>query len=177
MADDALRDGKTGGTGALASGEAPSSSILDTNVLVSATASQRELHAAAQDVMQWPTLGRQTYVSGQILREYLVVATRPLESNGLGLTCTEAVANVSVFRSLMHCLEENDQVQRRLAELVQTHECRGVLIHDANVVATALMHDVPAIVTENRGDFLRFADLVEVVPLSSVAQSRSGATS
>ena len=69
----------------------------------------------------------------------------------------------------MQCLDENDQVQRRLAELVQTHECKGVLIHDANVVATALMHGIPAIITENWGDFRRFADLVEVIPLSSIA--------
>ena len=156
------------GTGAPA-GTVPSSAILDTNILVSATASQRQLHAAAQNVVRWPTLGRPIYVSGQILREYLVVATRPLQSNGLELTCAEAVANVSVFRSRMHCLEENDQVQEKLAELVLTHECRGVLIHDANVVATALTHDIPAIVTENPRDFRRFADLVDVVPLASVA--------
>lgn len=169
MSDDKARDANAGGNGTFADDEARPSFILDTNVLISATASHRELHAVAQDVLHWSTLGRQTYLSGQILREYLVVATRPAESNGLGLTCAEAVANASMFRSLMHYLEENDQVQRRLVELVQTHECRGVLIHDANVVATALTHAVPAIVTENQGDFLRFADLVEVVPLDSVA--------
>lgn len=170
MADDKLPEGGGAvGTSPSAGAEAPLSSILDTNILVSATASQRRLHLAAQNVVRWPTLGRQTYVSGQILREYLVVATRPLESNGLALACADAVANVSVFRSLMHCLEESDQVQEKLAELVRTHECRGVLIHDANIVATALTHHIPAIVTENPGDFRRFADLVEVVPLVSVA--------
>ena len=80
------------------------------------------MHTAAQDVVRWSKSGRQTYVSGQILREYLVVATRPLDSNGLGLTRAEAVANVSVFRSLSSCLDENDQVQRRLVALVLTHE-------------------------------------------------------
>lgn len=167
MADDQLREGEAGGDSALAGVERPPSSILDTNILVSATASQRKLHTAAQDVVQWSNSGLQTYVSGQILREYLVVATRPLESNGLGLRRAEAVANVSVFRSLSICLDENDQVQRRLAELVLTHECRGVLIHDANIVATALTHGVPTIVTENEDDFRRLADLIDVVSLAS----------
>ena len=36
----------------------PTCSILDTNVLVSATASQRELHGTAQSVMRWPAFGR-----------------------------------------------------------------------------------------------------------------------
>ena len=104
-ADDGLGDrGGTGGQGVSLGSDPPASSILDTNVLVSSTASQRELHEVAQDTVQWSTLGRKTYLSGQILREYLVVATRPLESNGLGLTCAEAVSNVSAFRSLMQCL-------------------------------------------------------------------------
>ena len=42
-------------------------SILDTNILVSATASQRQPHLATRDVVRWPTLGRQTHVSGQIV--------------------------------------------------------------------------------------------------------------
>lgn len=173
-ANDGPRDqGGAGGQGASLGSDPPASSILDTNVLVSSTASQRELHQVAQDAVQWSTLGRRTYLSGQILREYLVVATRPLESNGLGLTCAEAVANVSAFRSLMQCLEENEEVQERLTELVLTHECRGVVIHDANIVATALTHGVPAIVTENREDFRKFDHLVEVIPLSSFAYHTS----
>lgn len=147
---------KPAGRDALRDSDLPASSILDTNVLVSSTASQRKLHEVAQSVVQCPVSGKQACVSGQILREYLVVATRPLESNGLGLTPAEAIANVSAFRSLMHCLEENEEVRKRLAKLVLTHECRGVVIHDANVVATALAHGVPAIVTENWEDFRRF---------------------
>lgn len=147
----------------------PSCSILDTNVLVSSTASQRKLHGQAQRVVQWPRLGRQTCVSGQILREYLVVATRPPESNGLGLAPVHAAANVSAFRSVMRCLDENDEAQDRLVELVRTRECRGVVIHDANIVATALAHGVPAIVTENWADFRRFDHLIEVIPLDAIA--------
>ena len=143
--------------------------LFDTNVLVSATASQRRLHQVAQRLVRGASLAEPTYVSGQILREYLVVATRPLASNGLALPPAEAVANTTAFRSLMHCLEENDEVHERLAQLVLTHECRGVAIHDANVVATALTHRVPAIVTENWGDFRRYEHLIEVVPLASVA--------
>ena len=147
----------------------PSHSILDTNVLVSSTTSRRELHGVAQSVVRWASLGGRTSVSGQILREYLVVATRPLESNGLGLAPTDAAANVSAFRSVMRCLDENEEVQEKLVELVQTRQCKGVVIHDANIVATALVHGVPAIVTENPADFRQFDQLVDVVPLGSIA--------
>ena len=154
--------------GAVQNLDLPASAILDTNILVASTASQRALHVVAQSVVKWPTSGRRTYVSGQILRECLVVATRPLTSNGLGLPPAEAVANVSAFRLLMPCLSENDEVQRTLAELTSTYECRGVVIHDANVVATALTHDIRAIVTENLADFRRFDHLIDVIPLAAI---------
>ena len=167
MPDERPEDGS--GSRALQEVALPSRSILDTNVLVSSTASRRKLHGHAQRVVRGPMSGRQTCVSGQILREYLVVATRPLESNGLGLAPTDAIANVSAFRSVMSCLDENDEVRDRLVELVRTRMCRGVVIHDANIVATALVHGVPAIVTENWADFRRFDHLVEVIPLDAVA--------
>ena len=150
------------GLGTLPEMALPSPSMLDTNVLVSSTASRRTLHGVAQSVVRWASSGGRTCVSGQILREYLVVATRPPASNGLGLAPVDATANVSAFRSVMRCLDENDEVQEKLAELVQAQECRGVVIHDANIVATALVHGVPAIVTENEADFRQFDQIVEV---------------
>ena len=134
----------------------PSPSILDTNVLVSSTASRRALHDVAQNIVRWASLGGRACVSGQILREYLVVATRPRASNGLGLVPADAAANAMAFRSVMRCLDENDEVQDKLAELVRTRKCKGVIIHDANIVATALVHGIPAIVTENQADFRQF---------------------
>ena len=98
-----------------------------------------------------------------------MVATRPPTSNGLGLPPIDATANVSAFLSVMRCLDENNEVQEKLAELVQAQECRGVVIHDANIVATALVHGVRAIVTENEADFRQFDQLVEVIPLGSIA--------
>jgi len=59
--------------------------LVDTNVLLSATAPLRRLHRAALVVLNdWPNQGIDLTASGQVFREYLVVATRPLEVNGLG---------------------------------------------------------------------------------------------
>lgn len=44
----------------------------------------------------WPASGSVLYTSGQILREYLVVATRPVHHNGLGLARPDAVAGNQV---------------------------------------------------------------------------------
>ncbi len=141
--------------------------LLDTNVLLSATTPARSLHEAALRALnEWPNEGIDICTSGQVLREYLVVATRGLEINGLGLSIVDAVANRDRIEARMRFLEETHDVAVRLRQLVQEVACTGKQVHDANVVATALAHGVERILTENKDDFMRFGDFVEIVALA-----------
>lgn len=105
------------------------------------------------------------YTSGQILREYLTVATRPAERDGLGLARAAAVANVRALRTRSRLLTEDAKVADRLLRLLDEVACTGKQVHDANVVATMLVHGVETVVTMDVGDFTRFGDHVRVVPL------------
>ncbi|MGD2114097.1 MAG: PIN domain-containing protein [Acidobacteriota bacterium] len=139
--------------------------LLDTNVLLDATTPARALHGAARRVLdEWPNRGLQLCISGQILREYLVVATRDAEVNGLGLGVEDALANSAAFKGRCRFLSEDRDVAERLHGLLGELACSGKQIHDANLVATCLVHGVPAIVTANTGDFERFGSLIEVRP-------------
>ena len=143
--------------------------LFDTNVLLSATAPAREFHALALRALNdWPNEGVGICTSGQVLREYLVVATRAVEVNGLGLSVADALANRDALETRMRFLDETHGVSIRLRELVQSSACVGKHVHDANVVATALAHGVERILTANVDDFLRFRDFIEVVPLVDV---------
>ena len=143
--------------------------LLDTNVLLSATAPLRPLHRAALAVLNdWPSQGLVLAVSSQILREYLVVVTRPIEVNGLGLNIEDALANVTAFRGRMRLLEDGEPVWDRLRALVATYGCKGKQIHDANVVACALTSGVTKLVTANAGDFNRFAAEIELIDLAGI---------
>jgi predicted nucleic acid-binding protein len=148
---------------------AASDFLLDTNVLLSATTPARSRHEhALRALNDWPNDGIGICTSGQVLREYLVVATRGLELNGLGLSIADALANRDRLEARMRFLEETHVVAVRLRHLVQSSACTGKQIHDANVVATALAHGVERILTENVDDFAQFADLVEIVALRAV---------
>lgn len=143
--------------------------LLDTNVLLSATAPLRPLHRAALTVLNdWTNQGLVLAVSSQILREYLVVATRPIEVNGLGLSTEDALANVTAFRGRMRLLADGEPVWERLRALVAAYGCRGKQIHDANVVACALISGVTKLATANMGDFNRFAAEIELIDLAAV---------
>ena len=74
--------------------------VLDTNVLLAATDEARQEHEHAVSALNvWPASGMMLYTSGQILREYLVVATRPIDDNGLGMAQPHAIANVRALRA------------------------------------------------------------------------------
>ncbi|HEY7215359.1 MAG TPA: PIN domain-containing protein [Thermoanaerobaculia bacterium] len=143
--------------------------VLDTNVLLSATAPHRPLHQAALVVLNdWPNRGLVLTTSNQILREYIVVATRPVEVNGLGLDIDDALANVAALHGRVRLLLETEATWKRLQALVATYRVLGKQIHDANLVATALTHGVTRLVTANAGDFSRLAAEIEVTDLAAL---------
>lgn len=142
--------------------------VLDTNVLLAATDETRQEHEQAIAAINvWPASGLVLYTSGQILREYLAVATRPVGHNGLGMTRPDAIANVRALRARLNLLAEDIKVSERLLELLEAVECVGKQVHDANVVATMLVHGVDTVVTMNVDDFARFGDHVHVASLRS----------
>lgn len=108
----------------------------------------------------WPADGTTLYTSGQILREYVAVATRPAVKSGLGLGQADALQNVRVLRARMRFVEENEKVNQRLTTLLDDIVCTGNQIHDANVVATMLVHGMETVVTVNIEDFARYEGYV-----------------
>lgn len=147
---------------------AGSSILVDTNVLLTAITPSRPLHRRAFEVLeQWPNRGVSLLTTGQILREFLVVSTRPLEANGLGLSPDAALRNAGQLWGRMVFLSETKETAEELVRLVSEKGCRGKQIHDVNLVATLCSHGARRILTSNAGDFRRFADLVEVVDLAT----------
>jgi predicted nucleic acid-binding protein len=133
--------------------------LVDTNVLVDATNTARPRHSRALAFLGRPQL----VVCAQVIREYLVIATRPPTLNGLGLEPSHAMANMQQFRRLAALLPEEKPLLPRLLDLLSSIPCRGKQVHDASLVAAMLAHDVPTLVTSNPGDFSRFGGLIGIV--------------
>lgn len=134
--------------------------VVDTNVLLAATDTTRAAHAAATAFLNEDE--RRLALTPQIVREYLAVATRPVDANGFGLTTHDAIANVHEFLDDMDLLAEDAAATNLLMRLVSDHQVVGKQVHDANVVAVALAHGARAIVTDNIRHFSRFSGLIGV---------------
>lgn len=144
----------------------PERVMLDTNVLLAATDEGRAEHRDALTVVNdWAARHASLYVSGQVLREYLCVATRPAERNGLGLSTPDALGNVRAIRERTTLLAEDGKVTDRLLALLADVRCGGRQVHDANLVATMLVYRVDTVVTMNLADFARFKGHVSLIRL------------
>jgi predicted nucleic acid-binding protein len=130
--------------------------FADTNVFLAATDRSRPMHASARKLLEEAARGdRHVALSGQVVREYLVVATRPVGVNGLGLLTEDALANIDVFtRPPFQFCDETEIVSQRLQKLIRDHGLAGKRIHDANIVAL------------NEADFQSF-EKIETVSLPS----------
>jgi len=134
--------------------------FVDTNILLTATDSRREGHRNAIDLFRNAMQKEFTLcLSGQVLREYLVVATRPVSANGLGLGIPEVAENVEKFRSVTVFLAEHLTVHRELLKVFRGKRVTGAKIHDLNIVATMRVGGVKHLLTSNPGDFAGSEDL------------------
>ena len=148
--------------------------FVDTNVLLTATDESRPLHSRAIQLLARATGQELSLVaSGQVVREYLVVATRPIERNGLGLSVTDAEANVNEFLRHLELYDETAGVSRRLRQLAMAHNLHGKRIHDANIVATMTVHGIYTLLTQNGADFAPFKDIA-ILAIPDVTVAREG---
>ena len=138
-------------------------SLVDTNVLLDAIDPARQGHRPAREFLDSP--GRLA-VTPQVLREFLVVSTRPGAVNGMDHPPGVAADNVERLVGRLSVLPDDARVALRLRELVIRGDVRGMQIHDANLVAAALVHGMTRLVTSNARHFSRFADLIEIVSLA-----------
>lgn len=95
----------------------------------------------------------------QIIREYMAVATRPVEANGLELSPNDTINNADAFRKWLLFFAESETVSNKFRLLIERYHLSGTRILDANVTATMLAHGLSKIVTDNTGDFPDFPEM------------------
>lgn len=142
--------------------EQPASALfIDTNVLVYANVSEAPQHQAALAAIDQARKGGRTlWISRQVLREYLVTLTRPQAFQDVPLTTV--LEQVQLFQNHFEIADDTDAVTDQLMQLMDDIPIGGKLVHDANIIATMLAHDIPALLTHNGKDFERFKAHIKV---------------
>jgi predicted nucleic acid-binding protein len=132
--------------------------LVDTNILLRSAQPAHPMHATAtRAVRTLLARGDDMAFLPQNAREFWNVCTRPLASNGLGLSTAQADAELSRISAALTFLPDDPAVFPEWRRLVVTYAVQGVQVHDAHLVASMLVHGATRILTFNTGDFARYA--------------------
>ena len=131
---------------------------------------QYEIIARALELL--PGQGRRLHIVPQNLVELWVVATRPVEQNGLGLTPAEATAELRRIKGMFVLLPETPAIYSAWEALVTRYAVSGKPFHDARLVAAMQVHGLTAILTFDKTGFSRSPD-IEVMHPADVLVSDS----
>jgi predicted nucleic acid-binding protein len=143
--------------------------FLDTNILVYASILESPFHQAAINAIQTQEqMGRELWISRQVLREYLATLTRP-QTTINPIPILILTTEIQFFETRFRVAEDSALVTQNLLNLVQQVGVAGRQIHDANIVATMQAHSIPQLLTHNVADFKRFAHLIALLPLEEVS--------
>ena len=136
--------------------------VIDTNVLVHASALASPHHGTARAALSRVAGSDPIAVTRQILREFLAVTTRP-QTWAAAATLADATRITDGFVQRFAVLEDGPQVWDELMSLARRFAFGGKQLHDANIVATMLAHGETRLLTFNSADFKRFGTVIQVI--------------
>jgi predicted nucleic acid-binding protein len=131
--------------------------LVDTNILARTANKEDKDHlTATQAVLALREAERDLVVARQSVYEFWVVATRPREKNGMGLSPPEVLAEIEKIESFFPLLAEPDGLYTAWKKLVSGFQVSGKPAHDARLVALMQTAGISEILSFNASDFSRY---------------------
>lgn len=130
--------------------------ILDTNIILRIADKNGPDHDLSYLIVKRLIAeGYEICIIPQILIEFWVVATRPVESNGFGWDASFTITELEKLQNIFLMLPDNESIFTHWKNLV-SQGVYGKRAHDARIAAAALAHNADAIATLNVQDFTNF---------------------
>jgi predicted nucleic acid-binding protein len=144
--------------------------LVDSNILVFLASVQSPVHQQAWDVIrELKRRGEALHIIAQNLIEFWAVATRPVNYRGLGMNTAQAQAELTRIKSLFTLLPDDPAIYPEWERLVVRHDVAGKNVHDARIAAAMAVHGLTTLLTANKQDFKRFANLTIIEPADVIA--------
>ncbi|MCC5608613.1 type II toxin-antitoxin system VapC family toxin [Nostoc sp. CHAB 5834] len=146
--------------------------LVDTNILLRLVQKNSPMHFDTQRaILMLKRQGELLYIIPQNLIEFWAVATRPINSNGLGLSTAQAVEETNKLKKIFILHLDTPAIFREWESLIVKYQVMGKKVHDARLVAAMITHQITHLLTFNIDDFKRFPEIVVVDPRSVTPQS------
>lgn len=144
---------------------------IDTNILVRSLHLNHPMQPVAADAIE-KLLGQgdSVCVFPQNFYEFWVVATRPVEQNGLGMDLTKVQTELARLKNDLTFLPDVPAIYPEWEGLVINHAVIGKNAHDTRIVAAMNIYGITHLLTFNGDDFKRFQGITVVAPDEVVNQ-------
>ena len=141
--------------------------LVDTNILLRSAQPSHPLcsqanHAVSQLLRQKDSL----FFCAQNIAEFWNVATRPINANGIGMSCEDALKEVRNIEVFLNLLPDIPGVYPEWKRIVASYNVQGVKVYDARLVAVMTVYSVDNILTFNDADFRRYGNVKALHPSS-----------
>lgn len=142
--------------------------FLDTNIVLRSTAASAPEHTAILSALNiLSSIKSELWISRQVLREYAMTVTRAQPFLG-SISHSEAASVIRRLGTLFRVADETKAVSDQWIRLLETIPMGGRQVHDANIAATMITYQIPALLTLNTVDFVRFEPQIRVLSLADV---------
>jgi predicted nucleic acid-binding protein len=139
--------------------------LLDTNVVLRLSNPSDDHHELVTEaIATLLTQGNECYLISQVLIELWVVATRPINVNGLGWSAEETHTIINQLLERFPFKEEVPQIFSTWLTLVTENQITGKRTHDVRIVATMIESGITHILTLNPKDFSGISGITVVHP-------------
>jgi predicted nucleic acid-binding protein len=139
--------------------------LLDTNIVLRLSNPSDQQHSLVTDaVANLLENLDECYLTAQVLIELWVVATRPVDVNGLGWSAQKTRSMIDQLVDRFPLAEEILQIFPTWLSLVTKNQIKGKRTHDARIVAIMLTYDISHILTLNPNDFSGISGITIVDP-------------
>jgi predicted nucleic acid-binding protein len=138
--------------------------LIDTNIILrSKQKGSPHFYEVTEKLVNLIESGEDLVICPQVIYEFYVVATRPIEHNGFGLPLKIAIHEIENLLETYSMPAENDQVFYNWQELIAEYNVIGKNAHDTRIVAFMVSNDINKFYTLNKKDFERFSPIIELV--------------
>jgi predicted nucleic acid-binding protein len=142
--------------------------FIDTNIQLRFDVPGFDQHVEVrQAVQQLVKDGYKLWISGQVVREFCSVLTRPQATMGPS-NPADVAKRIRTLLSGFKFAHDSTGSVNQLLTLMDTYAMGGKQIHDANIVATMLEYKITHLFTLNTADFERFTPLITLITLDQL---------
>ena len=139
--------------------------LVDTGVLLRAfDRSAAEHQTILQAIRRALNRGDKLAVTVQNIAGFWNVSTRPREKNGFDLSAGSVARRLLVIERFCKVLPESTASFHEWKGLVNNYRVLGVKVHDARLVSVMMAANIGMILTLNKRDFQRYAEISAVTP-------------